>query len=236
MPPTVKSLAHARQRAAFIRKYPSATRPSKVPKTAKSGMADEEIVSHVAGGSSGPRLHIDPLYTREPPILDDLITVTSSAQESTMDACLPLLKARDDSVEYNIHGVPHLNRQRIINFLKHTLGQLPAPFVMADASRPWSLYWALNGMALLGEDVSTYRKGLVATAKHLQNESGGFGGGFGQQSHLATTYALVLALAIVGGEDSYEVIDRRAMWKWLSSLKQPNGGFSMSLGGEVDVR
>ncbi|KAK9424238.1 putative Terpenoid cyclases/protein prenyltransferase alpha-alpha toroid [Seiridium unicorne] len=235
MPPTVKSLAHARQRALFIRKYPRPAKPAKPENSSKAKMADEEVVSHMAGGSVH-KLPIDPLYTREPPIIDDLITVTSNAQDGTIDSCLPLLKAQDDSIEYNIHGVPRLRRQRIINFLRHTLGQLPAPFVMADASRPWSLYWALNGMSLLGADVSGYRDGLIATAQHLQNDSGGFGGGFGQLSHLATTYAMVLALAIVGGEDAYEVIDRRAMWKWLSFLKQPDGGFSMSLGGEVDVR
>lgn len=237
MPPTVKSLAHARQQALFVKKYPRASKSSKpLGMRNSTKMAKEEIVTPVAGATSTVRLHLDPLYTREAPILDDLITVTSTAQDSTMDSCLPLLKAQDDSIEFNLHGVPHLNRQRIANFLKHTLGQLPAPFVMADASRPWSLYWALNGLSLLGQDVSIYGEGMIATAQHLQNESGGFGGGFGQQSHLATTYAMVLALAIVGGADAYEVIDRRAMWKWLSSLKQPNGGFSMSLGGEVDVR
>ncbi|RYO75532.1 hypothetical protein DL764_010415 [Monosporascus ibericus] len=81
-----------------------------------------------------------------------------------------------------------------------------------------------------------YRNDLVETARSMQNDAGGFGGGFGQTSHLATTYAMVLALTIVGGESAYQVIDRRAMWKWLSALKQPDGGFQMSLGGEVDVR
>lgn len=132
--------------------------------------------------------------------------------------------------------MPRLRRDRHIAFLRHTLGKLPAPFVAADASRPWMLYWALNGMALLGADVSSYADKLVVTARHMQNDTGGFGGGFGQRSHLATTYAMVLALAIVGGESAYEVIDRKTMWKWLCSLKQPNGGFQMSLGGEVDVR
>jgi protein farnesyltransferase subunit beta len=197
-------------------------------------------VAAAAGAGAGVpaerRLRVDPLYATVPPIIDDLITTTSQAQANTVDSCLPLLRAQDDSIGYNIHGVPRLQRERIANFLRHTLGQLPAPFVAADASRPWSLYWALNGLALVGADVSGYREGLVATAQHLQNETGGFGGGFGQLSHLATTYAMVLALAIVGGEDAYEVIDRRAMWKWLCLLKQPDGSFSMSLGGEVDVR
>jgi protein farnesyltransferase subunit beta len=70
----------------------------------------------------------------------------------------------------------------------------------------------------------------------MQNPDGGFAGGFGHTSHLATSYAAVLSLAIVGGEDAYECIDRRAMWRWLCSLKQPDGGFQMALGGEEDVR
>jgi hypothetical protein len=47
---------------------------------------------------------------------------------------------------------------------------------------------------------------------------------------------VVLALALVGGEDAYEVVDRKAMWKWLCSLKQPDSGFQVCLGGEEDIR
>ena len=55
-------------------------------------------------------------------------------------------------------------------------------------------------------------------------------------SHLAPTYAIVLALAIVGGEEALDIIDRRAMWKWLGALKQLDGGFQVSVGGEEDIR
>jgi protein farnesyltransferase subunit beta len=64
----------------------------------------------------------------------------------------------------------------------------------------------------------------------------GFGGGNGQMSHLAPTYGIVLALAIVGGEEALDLIDRRAMWKWLAALKQPDGGFQVCVGGEEDIR
>lgn len=97
-------------------------------------------------------------------------------------------------------------------------------------------YWCLNGLSILGEDVVEYRSRLIETVRPMQNDGGGFAGGFGQTSHLATTYAIVLSLALVGGEDAYEVIDRRSMWKWLCSLKQPDGGFQMAVGGEEDVR
>lgn len=51
-----------------------------------------------------------------------------------------------------------------------------------------------------------------ATLQSLQNREtgGGFGGGFGQLSHCAPTYAAVLALLVVGTEDAYRAIDRCA--------------------------
>lgn len=45
----------------------------------------------------------------------------------------------------------------------------------------------------------------------MQNPTGGFGGGHGQISHLAGTYAAVLSLAMVGGEEAFNLIDRKAM-------------------------
>jgi protein farnesyltransferase subunit beta len=45
----------------------------------------------------------------------------------------------------------------------------------------------------------------------MQNSTGGFGGGHGQISHLAGTYATVLSLAMVGGEEAFGLVDRHAM-------------------------
>lgn len=57
----------------------------------------------------------------------------------------------------------------------------------------------------------TIAHSTIATLTPIQNTSGGFGGGQGQDSHLATTYAAVLSLAMVGGEEAFDVIDRKAM-------------------------
>ena len=179
---------------------------------------------------------IPDLYISDPPIRDPLVTKTSVVQDKIVDECRPFLAGDIPGVPVNQYGVPHLDRRSHIRFLRKNLGNLPAPFMAADASRPWILYWCLNGLSLLGVDVTEYRDGVIETARSMQNDTGGFGGGFGQTSHLATTYAVVLALTIVGGESAYDIIDRRAMWKWLSALKQPDGGFQMAVGGEVDVR
>jgi len=82
----------------------------------------------------------------------------------------------------------------------------------------------------------TKRNRVVTTFASMQNPSGGLGGGQGQYSHLAGSYAAILSLALVGGVEAYSLIDRETMWNWLGRLKQPNGGFQVCEGGEEDVR
>lgn len=176
------------------------------------------------------------LFTNLPLLHDLLVTETSIVQDETIQECFPFLSGTEPGINYNGSGVPHLDRKRHVQFLHKSLRKLPAPYVAADASRPWMFYWAIAALATMGEDVSQYREKLIATVRPIQNATGGFGGGNGQMSHLAPTYAIILALAMVGGKDALDVIDRKAMWKWLGALKQPDGGIQMSVGGEVDVR
>jgi protein farnesyltransferase subunit beta len=52
---------------------------------------------------------------------------------------------------------------------------------------------------------------VISTLAPMQNVDGGFGGGHGQLSHIATSYAAVLSLVIVGGKEALDSINRRAM-------------------------
>ncbi|KAG6210179.1 hypothetical protein E4U50_002744 [Claviceps purpurea] len=204
---------------------------------ASTASREPSLGQNVAQDSSSvPMMPVIPsLFTFGPPIRDALTTDSSQLQDETVEECAPFLTGYGHD-QCNIHGIPPLRRPQHVKFLQKQLGKLPKMFKSADSSRPWIFYWCLNGLSLLGEDVSAYRSRLIETVRPMQNEDGGFAGGFGQTSHLATTYATVLSLALVGGEDAYEVIDRRSMWKWLCSLKQPDGGFQMAVGGEEDVR
>ncbi|BGP57025.1 hypothetical protein JCM8202_004538 [Rhodotorula sphaerocarpa] len=113
---------------------------------------------------------------------------------------------------------------------------LPPYFVGLDASRPWLLYWTIHSLAMMGCEIDEATQTRVtSTLAAFQNESGGFGGGPGQLSHLAPTYAAVCALAYAG-PIGWKAIDRTAMHHFLMSLKQPDGSFIMHEGGEVDVR
>ncbi|KAF2400939.1 terpenoid cyclases/Protein prenyltransferase [Trichodelitschia bisporula] len=174
-------------------------------------------------------------FTELPPIQDSLITKSSEVELATAKDCLPLLANPEGRL--NSFGLPHLNRAGHITFLRSNLEDLlPRGFTAADASRPWMLYWALSGLSMLGDDVTDLRDQVVSTLTPMQNRDGGFGGGHGQLSHLATTYASVLSLVTVGGYAALNLINRKTLWHWLGHMKQGDGGFTMCEGGEKDIR
>lgn len=150
------------------------------------------------------------LYSKLPFLIDDLTTPTSTAQDRVAEACRLLMSGEEREInDLNRHGIPRLQKEKHVKFLRKSLNTYPPPYQAMDASRPWILYWALAGLAHLGEDVAAYRERAMQTFGPLQNADGGFGGGHGQMSHGAATYASVLALAIVGGLD---MVDRRGMY------------------------
>ncbi|GAA5975372.1 hypothetical protein JCM5350_006456 [Sporobolomyces pararoseus] len=132
---------------------------------------------------------------------------------------------------------PLLQTSSHANFLTRLLkNPLPMQFTGLDASRPWLLYWTVHSLALFEGELDSIAKGrIVETLKQFQNPDGGFGGGPGQLSHLAPTYASVATLCYVG-EEGWNAIDRPGLYRFLLSVKQPDGSFVMHQGGEVDVR
>ncbi|RDW81063.1 CAAX farnesyltransferase subunit beta RAM1 [Aspergillus mulundensis] len=188
--------------------------------------------------SASSHAAIPAVFQELPVIRDTLITETTELQTETVSKCLIFLAGSHSSQKgpLNRHGVPALMRDEHIGYLYDSLEDYPPGFVAMDASRPWMIYWALAALSLLGEDLSRHRDRAISTIIPMQNPTGGFGGGHGQISHCASSYAAVLSLAMVGGEEALNLIDRQAMWKWLGTLKQPDGGITVFEGGEEDVR
>lgn len=98
------------------------------------------------------------LFSSPPPIRDELETESSEVQDETVEACLPFLVGNPHNHELNSYGIPKLQRDLHIAFLRNMLGKYPGKFMAMDASRPWIFYWAIVGLAMLGVDVSEYRE------------------------------------------------------------------------------
>ncbi|KAJ3289688.1 hypothetical protein HK104_007290 [Borealophlyctis nickersoniae] len=167
---------------------------------------------------------------------DDFPTHTSDLQRAIEMAILP------HYVPYKYHQPPEplsklqLFRNAHVRYVLSGMEQ-GGRFVSLDASKPWMVYWLLQSLDLLGADLpQSLRDRAIHTLRTCQHETGGFGGGPGQLSHLAATYAAVNALAIIGTEEAYDVVDRAAMLSYLKKMKMPDGSFVMHEGGETDVR
>lgn len=92
------------------------------------------------------------------PIRDSLETETSQVQDETLQTILPFLEGNPNDFPLNVFGLPKLQREKHIAFLKVALGDYPGQFAMMDASRPWLVYWSLQGLTALGHDISEYRE------------------------------------------------------------------------------
>ncbi|KAG7093437.1 hypothetical protein E1B28_007115 [Marasmius oreades] len=165
---------------------------------------------------------------------DSFPTPTSHTQAETEEVLLKHLPLTEDVK-------PSLQRDNHLRFLARHLTQgFPARYISQDASQPWLVYWTLQSFSIMqvGMDPGNKRR-AVDRVLACQHPDGGFGGGPGHEPHLLPTYAAVCSLAIAGnpGENGgWDQIDRKKMYEFFMSLKQPDGSFTVSKLGEVDVR
>lgn len=166
---------------------------------------------------------------------DGVWTVTSYEQRKVESSVQESFTAFKEN--YSQLLKPILEKEKHLHYLKKGLRNLSDAYECLDASRPWLCYWILHSLELLDEPVpDTLASDVCQFLAHCQSPNGGFGGGPGQQPHLAPSYAAVNALCIIGTEEAFNVINREKLLEFLMSLKQPDGSFLMHLGGEVDVR
>ena len=92
------------------------------------------------------------------PIVDKLKTSSTEVQDEAFEAVLPFLEGNPNDFPLNILGIPQLQKHLHVKFLKKALGDYPAPYVMMDPSRPWLVYWSLQGLSALGHDISEFRE------------------------------------------------------------------------------
>ncbi|KAJ2315068.1 CAAX farnesyltransferase (FTase) subunit beta [Coemansia sp. RSA 2611] len=130
-----------------------------------------------------------------------------------------------------------LMRSKHEQFVRDALHGLSSGFAVLDASQPWLSFWSLNSLDIMNCEIDLpLRQRAFDTVKRFQDSDGGYCGGYKQLPHMAGTYASIMALVLVGGDEAFQTIDREAMYRWLMTMKQPDGSFAMHTDGEVDVR
>ena len=160
----------------------------------------------------------------------------------------------------DVRGRCLLVRHRHVAYLRRGLERLSSGMACLDASRPWLCYWMLHGLELLGAppvDLGPRCVSFLRRCHALPRETGagaadggnafvslghgcgGFGGGPGQLSHCAPSYAAVLALCTIGTPAALAALQdcRVALYHFYLRMKSRHcGGFRMHRDGEVDAR
>jgi protein farnesyltransferase subunit beta len=163
-----------------------------------------------------------------PTPLDSHQTQTSEDQIETEESIDELFKIYRRNPSNPSPPIPTLTRSSHLSFVSKVLQPLPAGYITMDSNRAWLIYWVLHSHDLLSISLDVKMKArAIRTLLSFQNiQTGGFGGGPGQISHLMSTYAAVSALAIVGGKGKSPSKEEA----------QVGGGESLSGGGwdEID--
>lgn len=144
-------------------RFPNAQKPNRPTSTLTSTKTTKTTMNTMnTSDSNQSRPGIPALFTQPPPIRDPLITETVDLQNATLEKCLPFLKGiHSAQKDFNVYGVPALQRDLHAGFLYDALEDYPEGFVAMDASRPWIVYWALAGLAMLGEETTRFRERCV---------------------------------------------------------------------------
>lgn len=151
-----------------------------------------------------------------------------------------------NEVENRIHSIREANgprkplvflREKHVAWLRRNLHALPRGFHTYEALQGWAAFWILHSLDLLGATVPKEDAALVV--RHLntfKHPTGGYGGGPEQIPHLASTFASVMALCALGTDSALASIDKDGVERFLCEMKNDDGSFRVSEGGEVDVR
>ena len=177
--------------------------------------------------------------------VDGRPTATSAEQletEGRVDGVVEDWKSPQPSHRTQLTPSLTLLRDIHVGYLLRSLELLPAGYAALDASRPWLIYWSLQSLSALFYPIPpplAHRcLGFLARCQH---PNGGFGGGPGQDPHLAPTYAAINAVCILSGVQgvglsAFSVIDRRGLYRFLLRMKRADGSFSVCDDGECDTR
>ncbi|KAJ1735940.1 CAAX farnesyltransferase (FTase) subunit beta [Coemansia sp. Benny D160-2] len=169
-------------------------------------------------------------------------TETSEAQKEVEDRIGRVYMRLVDPQTLPLGGEIDDTRHRLLRskheqFINDSIHGLSSVFTVLDSSRPWIPFWCLNSLDVMGSDIDDrLRRHTTDTLRRMHCPSGGFRSDPWQLPHLASSYAAVMALVVVGGEEAYSVVDRHAMYRWLMEMKQHDGSFAVHTGGEIDVR
>jgi protein farnesyltransferase subunit beta len=93
-----------------------------------------------------------------------------------------------------------------------------------DGGQPWFLFWNSQSLELMAQpnqrlDAEMKERCVQYLGQCHNSEEGGFRGAPYIASHVASSYAAVIAIVNIGTKEAYDLVDLQQMKKYLLSVK-----------------
>ena len=125
--------------------------------------------------------------------------------------------------EYREKDLCILDKGTHAQYALNTMLELGTGYQSIDSGQPWIPFWLTNILELtehpLDQLPKMLREKLIKFVTNLHNsETGGFRGAKSLQSHIASTYAAMIAIANLNTEEAYKIVDKNLMRQYLKSI------------------
>lgn len=187
----------------------------------------------------------------------------------SLDALRGIIKEFYDLAEYEPKKAREYNQMDLCSLDKGTHAQFALNNMLAlnrgyqsvDSGQPWLPYWLTNILEVtstpLDDLPKVMKEKLTKYLNYLHNfEEGGFRGARSFQSHVASTYAAIMAIVNIGSKSAYDILrgKKELMREFLKSVftKEPQiqsqdlkaseikvgekGAYILHENGEYDLR
>ena len=130
-----------------------------------------------------------------------------------------------------------INTDNHIHFINKMIGSLPGGYLALDSGMPWFAYWTLNAFDLfgmkkydLGNDMKLQYISYLKNYLSFNNE--GFSGySSNALPHIISNYAAILAIVCLDSPDAYKIVDKKAIKRFLLSMKSGNNTYDKDRNG-----
>ena len=162
-------------------------------------------------------------------------------QKELRDLCLNFYTKHAATGINPENNIAKIKPQKHANFAqKGLLDKMEQYFTSLDASRTWMCFWSVHTLNIVNNGLIKNKLEILNFLKACYNtNTGGFGGGPGQMSHLAPTYSATNCIASLDIEEGFQFLKeiRASMVDFLAACYNcENGSFVMHRDGETDTR
>ena len=101
---------------------------------------------------------------------------------------------------------------------------MPGGFRGQDSGQPWFIFWLLHSLEVCNAsqsfvDADMKSRCIAYLRKCWNKNEGGFSGAPGLMTHLASTYAGIMALCNLNCKEAWDIVDVDKMYDFLLSCK-----------------